>query len=63
MWKDRIAELLFRVLNNRGLLRGFLMSLYRSIANIPFRSFWLGTNVTLDYFYSKKIFGELSKLK
>ena len=39
------------------------MSLYRSIANIPFRSFWLGTNVTLDYFYPKKIFGELSKLK
>ena len=26
------------------------MSLYRSIANIPFRSFWLGTNVTLELF-------------
>ena len=49
-WKDRIAEPLFRVLNNRGLVRGFLMSLYRSIANIPFRSFWLGANVTLQLF-------------
>ena len=26
------------------------MSLYRSIADIPFRSVWLGTNVTLELF-------------
>ena len=55
MWKDRIAEPLFRVLNNRGLVRGFLMSLYRSIANIPFRSFWLGTNVTLGKFLANRL--------
>ena len=53
--KDRITEPLFRVLNHWGLVRGFSMSLYRSIANTPVRSVWLGTNVTLElYFFLRK---------
>ena len=53
--KDRITEPLFRVLNHWGLVRGFSMSLYRSIANTPVRSVWLGSNVTLElYFFLRK---------
>ena len=48
--KDRIKEPPFRVLKNWGLVRGFFMSLYRSIADTPVRFVWLRANVTLELF-------------
>ena len=50
MQKDRIKEPPFRVLKNWGLVRGFFMSLYRSIADTPVRFVWLRANVTLELF-------------
>ena len=45
-----MIEPLFRVFNNRGLLKGFLWSLCRSFTNTLVRSFWLRKNVTLESF-------------
>ena len=45
-----MIEPLFRVFNNRGLLKGFLWSLCRSFTNTLVWSVWLRKNVTLESF-------------
>ena len=64
MWKDRIAEPLFRVLNNRGLVRGVFDVALSFDCQHTFPVFLVRDKCdTRIIFIPRKIFGESSKLK